>query len=248
MNENLQTKLIDFEGDKLLGVKTEDGRIFLGVKKACVDIGLSENQARNEIKKVQNNLLFTRHKSVINLSVKFDTQYRDTILLEEKDIPIWLAQITLTSKMQKDKPETIEKILLYQDKCAKVLHEAFMSTEEQKQEFFNDMGLKGEIVELKGQLKKNTQQLINTENKLNTLIDSSTINSRQAQKLLHCAKDRVGTILGGAHSSKYKKESRMYFKNLWLSFCREFEVNTYKDLNPLNYNDGFRFIENWSMM
>ncbi|MCD3328448.1 hypothetical protein G8V02_16585, partial [Clostridium botulinum D/C] len=57
-----------------------------------------------------------------------------------------------------------------------------------------------------------------------------------------------GTMLGGAHSSKYKKESRMYFKNLWLSFCKEFEVSTYKDLNPLNYNDGFRFINNWSMI
>ncbi|MCD3328470.1 hypothetical protein G8V02_16725, partial [Clostridium botulinum D/C] len=141
MNKNLETKLIDFEGDKLLGVRTEDGKIFLGVKKACMDIGLSENQARNEIKKIQSNLLFIRHKSAINLSVKFDTQYRETILLEEKDIPIWLAQITLTPKMQKEKPQTIEKILLYQDKCAKVLHEAFMSTEKQKQEFFNEMGL-----------------------------------------------------------------------------------------------------------
>ncbi|MCD3322064.1 hypothetical protein G8V19_16705 [Clostridium botulinum D/C] len=248
MNKNLETKLIDFEGDKLLGVRTEDGKIFLGVKKACMDIGLSENQARNEIKKIQSNLLFIRHKSAINLSVKFDTQYRETILLEEKDIPIWLAQITLTPKMQKEKPQTIEKILLYQDKCAKVLHEAFMSTEKQKQEFFNEMGLTGEIVELKGQIKQNTKELIDTKTQLNTLIDSSTINSRQAQKLLHCAKDRVGTMLGGAHSSKYKKESRMYFKNLWLSFCKEFEVSTYKDLNPLNYNDGFRFINNWSMI
>ncbi|MCD3325279.1 hypothetical protein G8V07_16420 [Clostridium botulinum D/C] len=248
MNKNLETKLIDFEGDKLLGVRTEDGKIFLGVKKACMDIGLSENQARNEIKKIQSNLLFIRHKSAINLSVKFDTQYRETILLEEKDIPIWLAQITLTPKMQKEKPQTIEKILLYQDKCAKVLHEAFMSTEKQKQEFFNEMGLTGEIVELKGQIQQNTKELIDTKTQLNTLIDSSTINSRQAQKLLHCAKDRIGTMLGGAHSSKYKKESRMYFKNLWLSFCKEFEVSTYKDLNPLNYNDGFRFINNWSMI
>ncbi|EES90312.1 hypothetical protein CLG_B2336 [Clostridium phage D-1873] len=150
--------------------------------------------------------------------------------------------------MQNENPKTIEKLINYQLRCAKVLHEAFMSTEEQKKGFFNEMGLKGEILELKGQLAQNTQQLVNTENKLNTLIDSSTINSRQAQRLLHCAKDRIGTMLGGAHSSKYKKESRMYFKNLWLSFCKEFEVSTYKDLNPLNYNDGFRFIENWSMM
>ena len=47
----------------------------------------------------------------------------------------------------------------------------------------------------------------NTE-RLNTLIDNSTINSRQASKLLICAKDRVNIILGGANSKEYKKNSR----------------------------------------
>ncbi|EDS77082.1 hypothetical protein CBC_A1678 [Clostridium botulinum C str. Eklund] len=246
MNKNLETKLIDFEGDKLLGVRTEDGKIFLGVKKTIQSIGLTEGQGRRQVENLKKDLVL---KQGITYLRHLTNGGEQTVLFVNEDfVTLWLAKITLTPKMQKENPQTVKKLINYQLKCAKVLHEAFMGTEKQKQEFFNEMGLTGEIVELKGQIQQNTKELIDTKTQLNTLIDSSTINSRQAQKLLHCAKDRIGTMLGGAHSSKYKKESRMYFKNLWLNFCKEFEVSSYKDLNPLNYNDGFRFINNWSMM
>lgn len=72
-----------------------------------------------------------------------------------------------------------------------------------------------------------------------------TINNRQAQKLLFAAKDQVNMLLGGTHSSNYKNKSRTYFKNLWLNFCGHFEIGSYKDLNPLNYDQAIDYIENW---
>ena len=200
MSKELEQKLIDFEDGQILGVKAEDGKVYLGVKKACIDIGMSENQARNETKKVQDNELFKMHNSVINLRVKFDTQVRETICIEERDVAIWLGQISLTPTMKKENPIATAKLLNYQDKASDVLHNAFMATEEQRQETFDSLGLKGQIIEL-------NQRLDETIDKLNTLVDISTINSRQAQKLLFSAKDRVNTMLGGAHSEKYKKES-----------------------------------------
>jgi hypothetical protein len=243
----LEQKLIDFEGGQVLGVKDDEGKVWLGVKKACLDIGLTEDQARNEIKKIQENLLFKRHGSVKKLSVKFDTQSRETVVLLESDVTMWLGQINLTPKMRKESPESVEKLLNYQDKCSKVLYEAFFKTEEQKQETFKELGLQGEIKELKTQIEHNTTELTETKERLNTLIDNSTINSRQASKLLMFAKDRVSMILGGAHSKEYKKNSRMYFKNLWLKVCERFEVSSYKDLNPLNFNDAVTFINGWSL-
>lgn len=246
IKEKLEKKFIDFEGGQILGVKDEDGKVWLGVKKACIDIGLSEDQAKNEIKKIQENLLFKRHDSVKKLSVKFDTQVRETIVLLESDVTMWLGQISLTPKMKKDNPEAVEKLLNYQDKCAEVLYKAFFETEEQKQETFQELGLKGEIKDLKTQIENNTAELKETKDKLKTLIDNSTINSRQASKLLMHAKDRVNCLLGGASSKEYKKNSRTYFKNLWLAVCERFEVTSYKDLNPLNFNDAVTFVSGWS--
>jgi hypothetical protein len=241
MKKEMETKLIDFEGGQLLGVKTEDGTISLCVTKACEEIGLNKNQADNEVKKIKSNELFIRHNSFNYLSVKFDGQVREYLFLEERDVPMWLAQINITPKMKETNSLASERLLNYQDKASNVLHNAFMATEEQKEEFYNNLGLEGQIIELK-------ETLNTTINRLDTIIDNSTINSRQAQKLLHHAKDRVNTMLGGAHSDKYKKESRTYFKNLWLQLGERFGVSTYKDLNPLNYNDATTFISNWSMM
>ena len=56
LKEKLQQKFIKFGEDELLGVKDENGKVWLGIKKVCKDIGLSEKQADNEVRKIQNNL------------------------------------------------------------------------------------------------------------------------------------------------------------------------------------------------
>lgn len=238
MRNEMETKLIDFDGGQILGVRDENGVIWMGIKKVCDDIGLSNDQAKNEVKKIQNNLLFIRHESVKKLSVKFDTQIRETICIKEQDVAMWLGQISLTPKMKKENPIAVEKLIDYQDEAAKVLHEAFMGTEEQKQEFYDEMGLKGEIVDLKN-------EVVTLSNRVDSLIDNSTINTRQAQKLLACARDKIRELLGDAHSINYKKYSRIYFKNLWNNFGDHFNVGTYKDLCPIHYDEGFDFINNW---
>jgi hypothetical protein len=241
-------KFIKFGDDELLGVKDEEGKVWLGIKKVCKDIGLSEKQADNEVRKIQNNLLFARHGSVKMMHLKFEghEKLRDTIVIHENDVTIWLAQIALTPTMKEKNPKAVEKLLDYQDNCAKVLHSAFFETNEQKEKLFDDLGLEGKIVNLESKIDAQTGELKETKDRLNTLIDNSTINSRQASRLLTHAKDRVSTMLGGAHSAEYKKNSRTYFKNLWLQLCQEFEVTTYKDLNPLNYGSAVTFVSNGS--
>ena len=48
----VETKEIPFYDDTLLGVKDEDGKVWLGVKHACKNIGLTEDQARRQIKNI----------------------------------------------------------------------------------------------------------------------------------------------------------------------------------------------------
>lgn len=51
---NVETKEIPFYGDTLLGVRDESGNIWLAVKKVCLDIGLSADQAKRQTKKYTN--------------------------------------------------------------------------------------------------------------------------------------------------------------------------------------------------
>lgn len=73
----VEVKEINFYDDTLLGVKDEDGKIWLAVKKACLDIGLNQNQANAERKKITNELLFNNQWK--KLRVKFDSQVRETL-------------------------------------------------------------------------------------------------------------------------------------------------------------------------
>jgi hypothetical protein len=86
------------------------------------------------------------------------------------------------------------------------------------------------------------------EKTMGTLINSATINSYQAKQLNKLVRERISTMLGGAHSKTYKQNSRMYFKNLWLGVCDTFNVSEYRDLNPLHFSDAVTYINNWSLM
>jgi hypothetical protein len=163
---------------------------------------------------------------------------RKIFCIEEGFVTLWLAKISLTPAMQIKNPNAVRKLKAYQIKAAEALHEAFMATKNKKQEFYNELGLEGEIIELK-------QAVTEMKTTMDKFIDASTINSRQAQKLLGVAKDRVNFLLGGAHSKVYKKWARVYFKNVWNQFAEEFGVSTYKDLSPINMDDGIAFINQW---
>jgi len=238
---NNETKLIDFENGQILGVKDKNGILWLGVKKACLDIGLSENQALRQIKNVQEDLVLKPNCAKLDIvQMEGNRQIkREVIVIHEEFVSSWLSKISLTPKMKKDNPIAVDRLVKYQQKAAKVLHNAFFATDEQKQELFDELGLKGVIGSL--EIKIDT-----LSNQITELIDNSTINSRQAQKILFAGKDRVNLLLGGAHSPEYKKSARTYFKNMWLNLADAFKISTYKDLNPTDIPRAYSFLKEWS--
>ena len=77
------------------------------------------------------------------------------------------------------------------------------------------------------------------------MMEYTTINYKQQQELLKQARERINFLLEGAHSAKYAKYSRIYFKNLWLNFAEHFQCGTYKDLNPLYMDSALEYISTW---
>lgn len=143
----LKTKLIDFQDDKILGIKTEEGEIYLGVRKTLRDLGFTDGQCDRQIANLSKDIVLK------SMSCKFATVQiegerevnREILCIKEDVVTLWLAKISLTPKMKKENPKLVEKLVKYQLECAKVLHNAFMDTEEKKEQFFNMMGLEGKI-------------------------------------------------------------------------------------------------------
>lgn len=240
----VEVKEINFYDDTLLGVKDEDGKIWLAVKKACLDIGLNQNQANAERKKITNELLFENQWK--KLRVKFDSQVRETLFLLEKFVPIWLAQISITPKMKKENPEAVKKLLTYQLEAADVLHKAFYETEEQKEALHNSLGLEGRIEGMQVQIN-NMENIIELQlEKLEAVVDNMTLSTRQQEKILRAGRERVNLLLGGAHSSEYKKKARTYLANLWNNLKADLHCgSSYKDLNPKDFNIALDYIGSW---
>ena len=97
-----EMKEIPFAEGTLLGVRTPDGEVWLAVKKACLDIGLSEGQTRRQITNVQeeeplksNCCKFATVQKEGNRDVN-----REQLFINEKIVTLWLAKITLTDKMK----------------------------------------------------------------------------------------------------------------------------------------------------
>lgn len=238
-----EVKVIPFNEKTLLGVRTEDGKVWLAVRKASIDIGLSDGQADNEVKKVKASLLFENEWT--ELSVKYDGQVRTTLVLSEKFVPMWLAQIRLTPTMKKESPKAVDTLLTYQLEAADVLHKAFYETEEQKSALHSKLGLEGRIEGMQVQINSMENMLCEQMEKLVSVMDNMTLSTRQQQKLYKAAKDRINQLLGGAHSPEYKEKSKSYFINLWNNFKEKYSTGSYKDLNPKYYEEAFDFISEW---
>ena len=246
-----EVKEIPFNGGSLLGVRTPDGKVWLAVKKACLDIGLNENQATAERKKIEKGLLFDNQWQ--KLKVKFDSQVREILVLSEKLVPMWLAQINLTPAMQRKNPEAVQKLLKYQLEATDVLHEAFYGTEEKKLTLHSSLGLEGQIATLEQKLEMTAVKLNNVENalhtqteNLNSVMDNMTLTTVQQGRLQRAVKDRVNHLLGGAHSKEYKENSKLYFVNLWNGLKEKFGCGSrWQDLNPKYYHEAFSYVYTW---
>lgn len=246
-----EVKEIPFNGDNLIGVRTEDGLVWLAVRSACTDIGLTEKQAENAVKKVKESLLFNGGWK--ELTLKFKGQVRKITVLSEKFVPMWLAQINLTPTMQKKNPETVLKLLKYQLEATDVLHKAFYKTKDQKEILHSELGIKGKIVEMQEVMRVQSVQINNMETMienqselLSSVMDNMTIGTRQQEKILKAARERVNYLLGGAHSDIYKKIGRTYLSNLWNNFKSSLHCgSSYKDLNPKDFNKALDFISEW---
>lgn len=239
-----EVKEIPFNGSTLLGIKDQNGQVWLAIRKTCTDIGLSDGQTRRQLSNLKDDLIFK--KAITNLRYPSNGGEQETTCINEKFVTLWLAKISLTPSMQKKNPEAVQKLLEYQLEAADVLHKAFYETEEQKDAFHSKLGLDGRIEGMQVQINNMENMLCEQMEKLETVMDNMTLTTVQQGRLQRAVKDRINYLLGGAHSKEYKENSRLYFINIWNGLKEKFKCGSrWQDLNPKYYDEAFDYISLW---
>ena len=123
MND-LTVKQVDLFGDAIVAAQDKEGNIWAGVKWFCEGLGLSEDQMKNEKKKIQKDLVLAKGVSNLTLPTKGGNQ--EVLCLNLDFIPLWLAKISITPSMKETNPELVNKLVKYQLKAKDVLAEAFI--------------------------------------------------------------------------------------------------------------------------
>lgn len=92
----------------------------------------------------------------------------------------------------------------------------------------------------------NMEEMLGEQNvMLERVVDNMTLSTRQQQQIYKAAKDRINHLLNGVHSKEYKEKSRSYFVNLWNNLKSKFSCGSYKDLNPMYFDEAMEFISSW---
>lgn len=126
---NLLTREVDFYGDIIMCAEDNStGKIYVGVKWVCQGIGLTEDQTKNERKKIGKDLVLSKGGS--NLTLLTNGGEQEVLCIELDYLPLWLAKISLTQKMQKNNPIAVKKLINYQLKAKDVLSQAFIKPKE----------------------------------------------------------------------------------------------------------------------
>ena len=120
----LTVKNVDFLGDNLVAVKSNNGKIYTGVSYICKGIGLSKSQKDTQVQNIQNDLVL--NKGCLKFQAGVIDPNNEVLTIELDYLPLWLAKISITPKMQEEQPEVTEKLVNYQLKAKDVLATAFI--------------------------------------------------------------------------------------------------------------------------
>lgn len=127
---NLIVKNVDVMGDSIKAAKDADGNIWAGVSYFCKALGMNNVQKDTQVDKVKTDK--TLNKGYRKFPVGVFDQSNETIAIRLDFIPLWLAKISITKRMEQDHPELADKLLEYQLKAKDILAAAFLPQQSAK--------------------------------------------------------------------------------------------------------------------
>ena len=249
MND-LIVKNVPFCGAELLAVKEKGtGKIYAGINSILRELGFDERQIEYRRNKWNNDKVLTKGVQKF-LYPSENGGIQDTYCIAINKLPIALAKIEITPKLEKQMPELSEKLEQYQESCATVLAEAFISHESKEiipKDFPSALRAYADEYEKRMQLEQKNEKLIEENNHKQTVINGLT-----DEVPLYEKPDIINRICRksqGGYANRYNELYKCFRENFHTDLkmkCENYNEKQIKkkdQLTTIRYAEKFGFID-----
>ena len=249
MND-LIVKNVPFCGAELLAVKEKGtGKIYAGINSILRELGFDERQIEYRRNKWNNDKVLTKGVQKF-LYPSENGGIQDTYCIAINKLPIALAKIEITPKLEKQMPELSEKLEQYQESCATVLAEAFISHESKEiipKDFPSALRAYADEYEKRMQLEQKNEKLIEENNHKQTVINGLT-----DEVPLYEKPDIINRICRksqGGYANRYNELYKCFRENFHIDLkmkCENYNEKQIKKKNQLTtirYAEKFGYID-----
>lgn len=249
MND-LIVKKVPFCGAELLAVKEKNtGKIYAGINSILRELGFDERQIEYRRNKWNNDKVLVKGVQKF-LYPSENGGIQDTYCMAINKLPIALAKIEITPKLEKQMPELSEKLEQYQESCATVLAEAFISHESKEiipKDFPSALRAYADEYEKRMQLEQKNEKLIEENNHKQTVINGLTENIPIYEK--PDIINRICRKSQGGYANRYNELYKCFRENFHTDLkmkCENYNEKQIKkkdQLTTIRYAEKFGFID-----
>lgn len=241
---DLMVEPVDVLGDTIMAAKDDENVIWVGINYFCQGLDMEKKQRDYQVEKVKADKTLKRGCRKFPAGV-FDIA-NEGYALRLDFIPMWLAKITITKKMEQDHPELADKLLEYQLKAKDILAAAFLPkqtklpTEPMELLELHYQALK----KVDSKVDKAEQRIDALDKKLHDELMNLPLLGVESDTVDKALKSRGVEIAGGKESNAYKDKNllRRIYWDLHGQLRREFGVSTYKAIKRNQTDLALKFL------
>ena len=175
----LQVTDFNFYGDNLIALKDNvTGEIYTAINSVLRGIGFKDEQVRYQRSKWIKDK--TLSKGVLKFNIPTNGGYQLTECISVHKLPLGLAKINITKRLERDYPNITEKLELYQDKCADVLASVFIDNKTVSD--MNMQPITETLNTITNTLTTLTQTMASMQQEINTIKETQSAQSQQLPK------------------------------------------------------------------
>lgn len=198
---NLMVKPVDVLGDTIMAAKDEKNVIWVGINSFCQGLDMDKKQRDWQVEKIKQDKTLSKGCRLLPAGV-FDVA-NEVYALRLDFVPIWLAKISITKRMEKDNPDLADKLLEYQLKAKDILAAAFLP----KQESAGDV--QGQIKLLAQGTTELYERMDGLEERFSNFEKSLPLLPNEADEISNAVKKRVVEVLGGKQDPALRNARKM---------------------------------------
>lgn len=239
MNDMI-VKSVDLMGDTIMAAKDGNNLIWVGVNSFCQGLDMKKKQRDWQVEKIKQDKTLSKGCRLLPAGV-FDVA-NEVYALRLDFVPIWLAKITITKKMQQDHPELADKLLEYQLKAKDILAEAFMP----KQNDFPRTTQAQIQLLAQGNVELN-KRVDDIQAEVEALKMDLPILPIESDKITEAVRKKGIAALGGKSSNAYNNRGlrQKLYNNLYANLKYNFGVKSYKSIKRSQCDNAVEIIQRY---